>query len=253
MSGTMKFDVRSALELRWAATDADIIKHGLAFQAFEEQQPVNEQLKDLSPLFFRELIKTAEEAAAEARQGEAERAHAAELVRQADVELRPLVDLAIVRLKNRYAHNLADLELYGLKTTTGPRGVSVQKPRDAIGRRAFCLVYVERESSLPAEQQITDPPLSRMTAIAQILRDNQTERTTQVNRRQINVANRTAASQVLLDALQAAAAVIIVTRLGGKVTFELQQWGYDVVAKTAPKPPEPVEPAAPAPAEPANP
>ena len=253
MSGTMKFDVQSALELRWAATDADIIKHGLAFQAFEEQQPVNEQLKDLSPLFFRELIKTAEEAAAEARQGEAERARAAELVRQADEQLRPLMEKVILRLKNRHANNLAELEPYGLQTKVGARGVTVTKPKNTADWRAFCLIYVERESSLSAEQQITDPPLSQLTAIAQILRDNQTERTTQVNRRQINVANRTAASQTLLDALQAAAAVLIVTRFGGKVTFDLQQWGYDVVAKTAPKPPEPVEPAASAPAEPANP
>jgi len=52
------------------------------------------------------------------------------------------------------------------------------------------------------------------------------------------------------SALPAAAAVLIVTRFGGQVTFDLQQWGYDVVAKTAPAP-KPIE--TPAPTEPANP
>ena len=103
MSGTMKFDVQSALELRWAATDEAIIKHGATFLAFEAQRPVAEQLKDLSPLFFTKLIDAAREAAAEAGIGEAARARAAELVRQADEQLRPLVDKIILHLKSRHA------------------------------------------------------------------------------------------------------------------------------------------------------
>ena len=241
MSGTMKFDVQSTLELRWAATDEGIIKHGQTFLAFEQQRPVAEQLKDLSPTFFTQLVDAAQEATTEAGLGEAARAHAAELVRQVDAQLPALVDKTLMQLKLHYASNLADLELHGLKTTTGPRGVSVQKPRDVAGRRAFCLAYVEREASLPADQQITDPPLSQMTAIAAILRENQTARTEQTNRRQRNVATRSAAAQTLLDALQAAAAVLIVTRFDGQITRDLQQWGYDVVAKTAPaqEPPNP--------------
>jgi hypothetical protein len=250
MSGTMKFDVQSALELRWAATDESIVKHGQTFLAFEESRPASEQLKDLSPAFFTALVDTAREAATEAGLGETERARVAELVRQADEQLRPLADKLILRLKNRHADNLAELESYGLQTKVGARGVSVIKPKNHIARRVFCLAYVERETSLPAAQQITDPPLSQMTALAAILRDNQAVRTTQTNRRQISVATRSAASQTLLDALQAAAAVLIVTRFGGQVTFDLQQWGYDVVAKTAPAP-KPIE--APTPPEPTNP
>ncbi len=161
MSGTMKFDVQGALELRWAATDEAIIKHGQAFLTFEESRPASEQLKDLSPTFFTQQVDTARKAAAEAGLGEAERARAAERVRQADEQLRPLIDKIILHLKSRHADNLADLELYTLKTKAGARGVSVTKPNNAIARRAFCLAYVERESSLPAEQQISDPPLSQ--------------------------------------------------------------------------------------------
>ncbi len=176
-------------------------------------------------------------------------ARAAELVRQADEQLRPLMEKVILRLKNRHADNLAELEAHGLKTKVGARGVTVTKPKNTADWRAFCLAYVDKESALPAASQITDPPLSQLTAIAQVLRDNQAARTTQTTRRQMSVATRTAAAQTLLDALQAAA-VLIVLRFGGQVTFDLQQWGYDVVAKTAPAP-KPIE--EPTPTEPTNP
>jgi hypothetical protein len=241
----MKFDVPSALEIRWAATDEGVIQHGVSFLAFEGQRPTAEQLKDLSPEFFEGLIRAAQAAANEAARGEAERAHAAEAVRQADEQLRPLVDKLILHLKSRHANNLADLEVYGLKTTAGTRGVSVQKPHDIIQRRAFCLAYVDQQAILPPAQQITDPPLSQMQAIAAILKENQAERTEQANRRQRNIATRMAAAQKLLDALQAAAAVIMVKCYDGKVTRDLQQWGYDVVAKNGSTPPPTEEPANP--------
>lgn len=250
MSGTMKFDAQSELELRWATTDEAIIKHGATFLAFEEQRPASEQLKDLSPTFFTRLVDGAREAANEAGLGEAERARAAERVRQADEQLRPLMEKVILRLKNRHADNLAELEAHGLKTKAGARGVTVTKPKNTADWRAFCLAYVDSESALPAASQITDPPLSQLTAIAQVLRDNQAARTTQTTRRQISVATRTAAAQTLLDALQAAAAVLIVTRLGGQITYALRDWGYEVVGKTGPAP-KPLE--APTPPEPTNP
>ncbi len=117
MSAAMKFDVQSALELRWAATDEAIINNGLALIAFEEQRPAAEQLKDLPASFFKALVKAAQDAATEARAGEAQRARAAEAVRQADEQLRPLADKVILHLKSRQANNLAELELWGLKTT----------------------------------------------------------------------------------------------------------------------------------------
>ena len=135
MSGTMKFDVQSALELRWGNTDKAIIKHGATFLAFEAQRPVAEQLKDLSPTFFTRLVDAAREAAAEAGLGEAERARAAERVRQIDAQLPALVDKILMQLKLHYAGNLADLELHGLKTTTGPRGGSRTRSRRR-GRRS---------------------------------------------------------------------------------------------------------------------
>jgi hypothetical protein len=236
MSATMKFDVPSALEIRWEATDEDTIKHGVSFIAFEEQRPPEEQLKDLSLAFFQGLVKEAQDAAVEASRGEAERARAAEAVRQAAEERRPLIDKLLLHLKSRHANNLAELEIYSLKTTAGSRGVSVQKPRDAIQRRAFCLAYVEQQTLLPPAQQISDPPLSQIALIAKALQDNQAERTEQIIRRQRNVATRTAAAQRLHEALQAAAAVLIITCFDGQITRDLQQWGYDVVAKTAPTP-----------------
>jgi hypothetical protein len=248
MSVAMKFDVQSTLELRWATTDKAIIQQGVSFLAFEEQLPAEKQLKDLSPLFFTGLITAAQDAAAGAGAGEADRARAAEVVRQADEQLRPLLDKVILRLKNRHADNLAELEQWGLKTKIGTRGVTVNQPKNVTDWRAFLLAYVAKESSQPAATQISDPPLSRLAAIAAALQENQAVRTKQTHQRLRGVAARATAVQTLLDALQAAAAVLIVTRFGGQITRDLQQWGYELVAKTAPPQEEPATPE-----EPANP
>ena len=48
MSVAMRFDVQSTLELRWPATDESIIQQGVSFWAFEEQQPAEQRLTDLS-------------------------------------------------------------------------------------------------------------------------------------------------------------------------------------------------------------
>ncbi len=248
MSGTMKFDGSSIWELRWGATDESVIKNGLSFVAFEKQRPLAEQLKDISAGFMQVLVMAAQDAAVEAGQGEVERARAAEAVRQADAQLRPLMEKVLLHLKSRHANNLAELEKYTLNTTVGARGISVTKPKNLADWRTFCIKYTELEGALPAEQQISDPPLSQLVAIANTLQTNTEDRSMQTTRRQRNVATRTMAAERLQDALQAAAAVIMVKCFDGHVTRDLQQWGYDVVAKngSAEKPEEPETPENPA-------
>jgi len=239
MSGTMRFDAKSPWDLRWFNTDAEIIAHGEMFVEFEGQRPAPAQLKDISAPFVRVLLTAAKKAAEEADTGELGRAHAAEALRQADEQLPALVDRLMLHLKSRHAANLADMERYKLKTTAGSHGVSVQKPRNVLERRAFCLAYVEIEAALPAAQQISDPPLSQMQALAAVITANQAEWNEQIIRRQRNVATRSTAAQKLQEVLQAAAAVLIVTCFGGEITRDLKQWGYDVVAKTSPTPEPP--------------
>jgi hypothetical protein len=231
MSVSMKFDVQSDLELRWTLNDAETIQLGEAFLAHESALPELQQLKDLPPGFFVPLISRAKTAAAEASAGEAQRAQAAEAVRQAMEQAQPLLDKVILHLKSRHANNLAELEQWGLKTKPGARGVSVTKPNNDSARRDFLLAYVTKEATLPPAQQIADPPLSELQALAETVQQNRADRTEQANRRLLNVANRTAASQHLLDALQAAAAILIVKCFNGQVTRDLQAWGFNLVAK----------------------
>jgi hypothetical protein len=149
-------------------------------------------------------------------------------------QARPLLEKVILHLKSRHADNLAELEQWGLGTKNGSRGVSVLKPRTETEWRNFLLAYVAKEAALPAAQQMTDPPLSQLQGLADTVQQNRSDRTEQTVRRLRNVATRTSASQQLLDALQAAAAVLIVTRYDYKVTRDLQTWGFNLVAKTAP-------------------
>ncbi|CAG0937764.1 hypothetical protein TFLX_06719 [Thermoflexales bacterium] len=140
-----------------------------------------------------------------------------------------------LHLKSRHAANLAALEQWGLKTKNGTRGISVLKPRNLEQWRNFLLAYVAQEATLPAAQQITEPPLSELQALAEVVKQNRADRAEQTTRRLRNVATRTAASQQLLDALQAAAAVLIVMCYEGQVTRDLQPWGFNLVARNGVK------------------
>jgi len=79
------------------------------------------------------------------------------------------------------------------------------------------------------------PPFPKLQAQYQARAEGQSER-------EINVGTRTAASEPLMNALQAAAMLLCVNRYGGKVVRDLQNWGFDVTAAssagTASKPAE---------------
>ena len=91
--------------------------------------------------------------------------------------------------------------------------------------------YVAQESSLPEEQRISDPPLEQMAALAERVRAGREARTSGQTQREVGVEERSAAVTRLLDLLQIAAVVLVGTRYDGRVTNDLQQWGYTVVAR----------------------
>ena len=132
-----------------------------------------------------------------------------------------------------------------LKAKTGPPAWTINHPKNVTDGRTFLRAYVVKGPGPPSVTQITDPPLSQLAAIAAALQENQAVRTKQATQRLRGVATRTAAAQTLLDALQAAAAVLIVTRFAGQLTRDLQQWVFEIVAKTPPAPAAPAKPANP--------
>ncbi|NJN55109.1 MAG: hypothetical protein HC804_10325 [Anaerolineae bacterium] len=84
--------------------------------------------------------------------------------------------------------------------------------------------------SLPAAEQISDPSLAEMSALNGVLQTAVNERTVGQNQRETNVQTRLSEIQQLLDLLQVAAMILVVTRYQGIVTNNLQFWGYEVIA-----------------------
>lgn len=71
-----------------------------------------------------------------------------------------------------------------------------------------------------------------MTALNNALQAAAAARQAGRNQREAAVQTRTAATSRLLDLLQAAAIIIVVTQFNGVVTNDLQHWGYNVIART---------------------
>jgi hypothetical protein len=177
-------------------------------------------------------LTAAEVAVQSAAGGETTRATAAEVYRQAIAQARPMLETVILHLKSKYAGNLAQLEAWGLKTTSSTRGVSVRKPTDEQKWADFLLAYVQQEQALPTADRIADPPLDKLIALAQIIQSSRAERTAGRTRREMAVESRSAAATRLLDLLQAAAVVRVVNDYASRVTNDLQQWGYSISART---------------------
>jgi hypothetical protein len=230
---SLQLDKPGPLILKWPTKDLEIIQLGRAYVTHEATL-LEEQLKDLPLTLLQPVLETAELALQTAGSGETARATAAETIRQVYLTARPALENAFTQLKARYFANLAHLEAYGLDTVAGKNGVSVRKPRNQTEWLAFLEGYVKQETSLAPADRLPIPPLADLQTLLTTYQTALATRTSGRNTREINVQSRSTAVQRLLDLLQVACAVLVVTRFNGLVTNDLQKWGFTVQAKTAP-------------------
>lgn len=237
---SVKFDSNGAYRVVWPSKTADILTLGQTYVIHESSLPAGEQLALPTLAMIQAANTAAQTAQTAADSGEITRASAAETYRQTLVTAKQRLDVALARLKLNQAGNLADLEQWGLDTVATSSGVTVRKPRTNAQWEAFLDAYVSKETSLPANEQLTDPSLAEMTALRTTLQNAKAARTSGRNQREEHTQTRTAEAQRLLDLLQTAAVNMVVLRHNGVVSNALQSWGYVVTAVTPPAPP--VEP-----------
>ena len=82
-----------------------------------------------------------------------------------------------------------------------------------------------------AAERFNVPALTEVQAVVDGLTANVNTRSTAKGQRATGVQQSSATAARLLDLLQAAAVQIVVKQCDGKVTPELTQWGFEVVAK----------------------
>jgi len=243
----IKLDANGDFQLVWDADDMSVIALGKAYGAKEGLLPVAQQLKEPSLDMMRQAVTTAIAALEASTAGELQRAEAATRLHNILNEATPLIDLAIDRLKGKYASDLGSLKRWGADIRIGARGkVSLTKPNTELKRIDFLAAYVKREAELPEAERIQDPPLARMTALSAAAEANREARQSGTIQRQAGTQTRSVSSAPLLDLLQVACGLLVVTRFGGVVTENLGEWGYKVVRRTS----KPAEPPAPEPLQP---
>jgi hypothetical protein len=223
-----------AFRIRWPKTDAEIIALGEAFIAYESGLSALQQLKDISLTDIQAAHTSALASVSEAGTGEAARAIASETLRQ-KVELAKFhLDFAISHLKVKYRANLAQLELWGLETVTGPSGIKIRRPRTQSEWLAFLWAYVPRESGLPVADQLPLPPLAELQALKTDIQAALIAREEGRTTREVSVQGRSASTKELDELLRIACVLIVKARFNGQVTNELQRWGFLVQARPVP-------------------
>jgi hypothetical protein len=246
---TLVIGIDSGYQWETPTTDADIVKVGQQYVAYETSlDPVKRlalpTLADISA-----AMAVAQGGLESARREEDRRAVAATEFHRAMAEATPLLSEAFEQLKKwKHRANLSRLQEYGLKTKTGASGkVLVTKPRTEQEWAAFLQAFVTKEESLPADQRVLAGTLLPLKELSVSAAKNQVERSTARSARKLAVETRSTTAGPLLDLLQLAFGLLVVTRFDRRVTNALEPWGFAIRAtasKTAePTPdPKPVEP-----------
>lgn len=229
---TVKLDVNGDYLVQWPRKDTDILTLTSRYIAKQLSLPVEDRLKDVPLATVQALFNQASAAATTATGGEITRATAAETLSQRIEEVKGYLDLIFLRLKGQYADNLAQLEGWGIPTTKGSRGINLQKPNTQNKIIAFLRVYVAKESTVSAAEQIADPPLATMQALLNDIEDALASRTTARDQRELNVETRHQVLDELLNWLQTAC-LLLVMQSGGKVSTALQQHGFTILERTS--------------------
>lgn len=185
------------------------------------------------PFAEMEARVTAAAAALEAaRQAEYRRSSASIKFHNAIGQAKPLLKEAFVQLKWTQRHNLGALERWGLATKLGQRvGVRVTQPRNELDWAAFLQAYVKRELSLPEAERLTTPNLAEVQALAQQAAAEYAARVEAQSKREIATSQVAQSVGPLLDWLQLALGVLVLTRFERRVTPALQEWGFNIVEK----------------------
>lgn len=228
---SVRLDENGEFVVRWPRVPVEILRLGRAYVAREQSLPVEERLCAPPLALIEEVLAAAQAEHASARHSEAARAVAAEHLRQTLNQARRQLNVALLQLKAKHVGNLALLEAWGVDTVAVNGRVVVRKPRNDLQWMKFLAAYVRQEQSLEPAQQLSLPPLAEMAALHEALDAAAHARTRGRSQRKAAVETRNAAANHLLDLLQAAAVVLVMTRGNGAVTNELEQWGFLVVAR----------------------
>ena len=250
---TIRLGQDSGHEWKIPKTPAEVIELARKYSEFEALRLPGSRLPAPSLEKIRDALVAAEAAHEAAVQGEQTRTNAMVIFHNTLEQAIPLLKTAIEELLWKYRHELGALEGWGLPVRYGASGkVLITKPKYEAAWANFLYAYTAKEASLPEADRVTNPPLATLQALAQTASANDVARVSAQSTREQGVADRLAGARPLLDLLQLACGMLVVTVYDGRITPVLQDWGFNII-QTPAKPDQatppvepPVEPGVPA-------
>lgn len=247
---TIKVGVDSGYEWKLPATPAEVIELGVKYSDFEALRLPGSRVTGPTLEQIRDALVAAQAGHEAALASELDRAEAANRYHNAIAQATPLLKTAFDELTWKYRDTPAILERWGLQSKVGARGkVLVTRPVKEKAIAAFLQSYTAYEGGLPEADRLTNPPLATLQALAATAQANDIARQSAQHNRESGVAIRAAGAGPLLDLLQLAFGMLVVTVYDGKVMPALHDWGFNIIQTPAKPGSTPAEP----PAEPTPP
>ncbi len=166
--------------------------------------------------------------------GESQRALSSEEIKALDKQSVALIQKIHRTMLYEFAETPAEATKWGFDVKqTGKRAGTILMPD---GRAAIVAVlnrYAKTEKARPASDRFKAPALAEVVAVVDGLSANTTTRGAAKSQRVAATQQTADAAARLLDLLQGAAVQIVIKQFDGKVTPELGEWGYEVVARSS--------------------
>lgn len=166
--------------------------------------------------------------------GESQRTLSSEEVKALDKQAVALIKKIHRTMVYEFAEMPAEATRWGFDISqTGKRKGTILMPD---GRAAIVKVlakYAKIERIRPATERFKQPLLGDVEKVVAGLQNSLGERQTGRSQRVSGTQKTQETAARLLDLLQGAAVQIVVQRFNGKVTPELGEWGYEVVARSS--------------------
>lgn len=228
----LKFDVKHSECLQWPTTEVQILTLGRAYIAHEAKLPPEERLKDLPLSLIQNALRLAETARDAESRGEADRVTAVATYRLTLNKAKEALRQAREALEVRNATDILTLRGWGFDIVFSHDKPAVRLPNTDQDWFFLLAAYVQHEGSLPENERVAQPPYAEILALYQVIQES-------LEARQQGHARVEASTQVwsheiqrLLELLQSAALIRILSRYNGHVVSDLREWGYEILTSS---------------------
>jgi len=224
-------------KVNWPTKDPDILASVQQYLTYEISLPAQQQLAGLSATVLQAQLNLVLAADLAAKTAEETRAYQANLLANEIDAVKPKIAQATLTLKSQHFGTEAILEQWDYKTTIGQDGkINVRQPSTPKDILAFMPKYVAKETTLAVGEQISTPSLAEMTAHNTAIQAAVTARDAAQAQREAAIDTRGREARKLLYLYQLACGMRVMLTYNGLITNDLENWGFQVVAPTAPPP-----------------